>query len=281
MKLSAETLPSLIEGFDAAKNGGNQDGAEDAFELFISLLDSGHIRAAEKIGGVWVAHPWVKKGILLGFRLGALREIPTAGPFAFFDKHTYPLKHVTLEHNVRIVPGGTSVRRGAYIATGVIMMPPSYVNVGAYVGEGTMIDSHALVGSCAQLGKRIHVSAAAQIGGVLEPVNALPVIIEDDVMVGGNCGIYEGTIVQQRAVIAAGVLLTGSTPVYDCVNEKIIRKSNEGSLVIPEGAVVIAGSRGMTSDFAKAHTLSLYTPLIVKYRDSRTDARTALEEALR
>ncbi len=281
MTLSPESLPSLIEELSSSKSGGREDVEKTAFELFISLLDSGKIRAAEEIDGRWVVHEWVKKGILLGFKIGVLKEIESSGPFSFFDKSTYPLKKIVLANNVRIVPGGTAVRRGAYLAPGVIMMPPSYVNVGAYVDEGTMIDSHALIGSCAQVGKRTHVSAAAQIGGVLEPVNALPVVIEDDVLVGGNCGIYEGTIVKKRAVIAAGVLLTASTPVYDCVHGNILRKSATGSLIIPENAVVVAGSRSMTTEFAGVHGLSVYTPLIVKYRDSKTDARTALEDALR
>jgi 2,3,4,5-tetrahydropyridine-2-carboxylate N-succinyltransferase len=281
MNLSPETLPSIIEELSSPRDKEDRGFEENVFNLFISLLDSGSIRAAEKINGSWEVHAWVKKGILLGFKLGALRMVPSSSPFSFFDKHTYPTKEFSVENNVRIVPGGTSVRRGAYLAPGVIMMPPSYVNVGAYIGKGTMIDSHALVGSCAQIGERIHISAAAQIGGVLEPVNALPVIIEDDVMVGGNCGIYEGAIIKKRAVIGAGVLLTNSTPVYDCVNNVIIRKSDSGSLTIPENAVVVPGSRGITTDFGRANGLSLYTPLIVKYRDSRTDARTALEDALR
>jgi 2,3,4,5-tetrahydropyridine-2-carboxylate N-succinyltransferase len=281
MNISPQTLPSLIEELSSSHNGEHRDLEEKAFEVFIALLDSGQVRAAEQHEGRWTVNSWVKKGILLGFKLGTLQKVSDSGPFSFFDKHTFPLKRFSSEDNVRIVPGGTSVRRGAYLSPGVIMMPPSYVNVGAYVGTGTMIDSHALVGSCAQIGERIHISAAAQIGGVLEPIGALPVVIEDDVMIGGNCGIYEGTIVKKRAVIGAGVLLTGSTPVYDCINERIIHKSESGSLVIPENAVVVAGSRGMASEFARAHSLNLYTPLIVKYRDSRTDARTALEEALR
>ena len=281
MNLAPETLPSIIEELSSPTDKEDRGFEENVFNFFISLLDSGSIRAAEKINGSWEVHAWVKKGILLGFKLGALRKVPASSPFSFFDKHTFPTKEFSVENNVRIVPGGTSVRRGAYLAPGVIMMPPSYVNVGAYIGKGTMIDSHALVGSCAQIGERIHISAAAQIGGVLEPVNALPVIIEDDVMVGGNCGIYEGAIIKKRAVIGAGVLLTNSTPVYDCVNNVIIRKSDSGSLIIPENAVVVPGSRGITTDFGRANGLSLYTPLIIKYRDSRTDARTALEDALR
>ena len=279
--MNIHTLPSEIEELSFARNGEYHNREERAFEVFISLLDSGTIRAAEKRDGCWQVNPWVKKGILLGFKLGALHSIPDSAPFSFLDKHTFPLKMFSEKDGVRIVPGGSSVRRGAYLSPGVIMMPPSYVNVGAYVGKGTMIDSHALVGSCAQIGERIHISAAAQIGGVLEPIGALPVVIEDEVMIGGNCGIYEGTIVKKKAVIGAGVLLTSSTPVYDCVNERIIRKSDSGSLVIPENAVVIAGSRGIAGEFARAHNLSIYTPLIVKYRDSVTDARTALEEALR
>jgi len=281
MNISRETLPSIIEELSSSKKSEGRDFEEKAFELFISLLDDGTIRAAEKIDGNWKVHEWVKKGILLGFKLGTLRKVPASSPFSFFDKHTYPTKELSVENNVRIVPGGTSVRRGVYLAPGVIIMPPAYVNVGAYVGKGTMIDSHALVGSCAQIGERIHISAAAQIGGVLEPVNAMPVIIEDDVMVGGNCGIYEGAIVKKRAVIGAGVIITSSTPVYDCVNKVIIRTSESGSLIIPENAVVVAGSRRITTDFGNANGLGLYTPLIVKYRDARTDARTALEDALR
>ena len=276
------SLQSDIEKFfEQDVTGPDRVAALKVFSEFKFFLNRGEVRAAEKTKGEWRVNHWVKKGILLGFRLGELTDMSINSHFRYFDKTTYPLKQIALSDGVREVPGGSAIRDGAFVARGVVCMPPMYINVGAYVDENTMVDSHALVGSCAQLGKRIHVSAAAQIGGVLEPVNALPVIIEDDVMVGGNCGIYEGTIVQKRAVIAAGVLLTGSTPVYDCINERIIRKSNTGSLVIPENAVVVAGSRGMTSDFARAHSLSLYTPLIVKYRDSGTYARTALEDALR
>lgn len=281
MNVSTDTLQSLIEELSLASNGEMRDLEERTFEAFISLLDSGQLRAAERVDGRWKVNAWVKKGILLGFKLGKLKKIPDSGPFSFFDKDSYPLKAFSSADNVRIVPGGTSVRRGAFLAAGVILMPPSYVNVGAYVGKGTMIDSHVLIGSCAQIGERIHLSAAAQIGGVLEPVGALPVIIEDDVMIGGNCGIYEGTIVKKRAVIGAGVLITRSTPLYDCVNEKIVEKNESGSLVVPENAVVVAGSRGLASEFARAHGLSVYTPIIVKYRDAQTDGRTALEEALR
>lgn len=262
------------------------------FNDFKQLLNEGKIRAAEKFGDDWVVNLWVKEGILLGMRLGRLREymfFSGLGAFPsqealgweFFDKDTYPFKKITIEDNIRIVPGGSSVRDGAYLAPGVVMMPPAYVNVGAYVDEGTMIDSHALVGSCAQVGKKVHLSAAVQIGGVLEPVGAMPVIIEDEVMVGGNCGIYEGTIVRERAVIGTGVILNGSTPVYDFTNGKIYRKTSDSPLIIPAGAVVVAGSRRIKGDFALEHGLSIYTPLIIKYRDGRTDSATALEDALR
>ncbi len=251
------------------------------FTKFLTALDSGEVRTVEKIDGEWIVNTWVKKGILLGFRLGKLRPVKHSEPFSFFDKHTYPVKEFSSSDNVRVVPGGTAVRKGAYIAPSVIIMPPAYVNVGAYVSAGTMIDSHALVGSCAFIGERVHLSAASQIGGVLEPVGGMPVIVEDDVMIGGNCGIYEGTIIKRRAVIGTGVILNASTPVYDLVNGTIIRKGTNGSLVIPENAVVVAGSRAIDSRFAKNHGLSLYTPLIIKYRDERTDAKTALESALR
>jgi 2,3,4,5-tetrahydropyridine-2,6-dicarboxylate N-succinyltransferase len=255
--------------------------AEEIFNHFISMLDAGEIRAAEQYEGEWRVNHWIKKGILLGFRLGKFQQTCTDSPFPYFDKHTFPVKSFSEQDMVRIVPGGSAVRTGAYVAPGVIMMPPSYINVGAYVGRGTMVDSHALVGSCAQVGAKVHVSAAAQLGGVLEPIGALPVIIEDEVLIGGNCGIYEGTIVKKRAVLAAGVFITASTPVYDCVNETIIRKNELGSVVIPENAVVVAGSRAFGGAFAQAHHLDVYTPLIIKYRDERTDARTALEESLR
>ena len=251
------------------------------FTRFLELLDNGIVRTVEQIKGQWTVNAWVKKGILLGFRLGKLKAVRHVEPFSFLDKHTYPVKQFSSTDKVRIVPGGTSVRTGAFIAPSVIIMPPAYVNVGAYVSTGTMIDSHALVGSCAFIGERVHLSAASQIGGVLEPVGGMPVVIEDDVMIGGNCGIYEGTIVKRRAVIGTGVILNASTPVYDLVNGAIIRKDENGSLIIPEHAVVVAGSRSVDSSFAKNHGLSLYTPLIVKYRDERTDARTALESALR
>ena len=260
--------------------------ARTVFDHFKQLLNAGLVRAAEKSGGEWVVNAWVKEGILLGMRLGRLQEshVPLDGHgagFTFIDKDTYPLKAITLDNNVRIVPGGSAVRDGSYLAPSVVMMPPAYVNVGAYVDEGTMIDSHALVGSCAQVGRKVHLSAGVQVGGVLEPVGAMPVIIEDEVMVGGNCGIYEGTIVRERAVIGTGVILNGSTPVYDIALNTVYRKTAEAPLVIPVGAVVVAGSRKIKGDFASEHGLSIYTPVIIKYRDERTDSATALEEALR
>lgn len=261
--------------------------APAVFASFKSLLNEGKIRAAEpdSSGDGWRVNQWVKQGILVGMRLGVLLEshvdLAALGSFSFIDKDTYPLREFTAEQGVRIVPGGSSVRDGAYLAPSVVMMPPSYVNVGGFVDEGSMIDSHVLVGSCAQVGKKVHLSAAVQIGGVLEPVGAMPVIIEDEVMVGGNCGIYEGTIVRKRAVIGTGVILNGSTPVYDLVNGTILRKTADSPLVIPEGAVVVAGSRQVKGEFAAEHGLSIYTPLIVKYRDERTDSATALESALR
>jgi 2,3,4,5-tetrahydropyridine-2-carboxylate N-succinyltransferase len=255
--------------------------AIDVFTEFKRLLNAGHIRAAAKSGDEWKVNAWVKRGILLGFKLGQLSNFSINEQFRYFDKHTYPLKDLTLQDQVRVVPGGTAIRDSAYVAKGVVVMPPAYINVGAYIDEGTLIDSHALVGSCAQVGKRVHLSAAAQLGGVLEPVGALPVIIEDEVMIGGNGGVYEGTIVQRRSVIGAGTILTASVRVYDVVRKKIYRATKASPLVIPEGAVVVPGSRPATGGFAVEHELSIYTPLIVKYRDEKTDAATVLEEALR
>jgi 2,3,4,5-tetrahydropyridine-2-carboxylate N-succinyltransferase len=252
------------------------------FVAFREQLSCGAVRAALRdADGTWSAQAWVKQGILLGFRMGVLADLSVDATFRFFDKDTYPVRPTTLSDRVRIVPGGSTIRDGAYVAPGVVCLPPMYVNVGAYVGEGTMIDSHALVGSCAQLGRRVHLSAAAQIGGVLEPVGALPVIIEDDVLVGGGCGVYEGTIVRERAVLAAGTILTGSTPVYDLVHERVYRRPPGGMLEIPPGAVVVPGARAASGAFAAAQHLALYTPVIVKDRDAQTDAATLLEEALR
>jgi 2,3,4,5-tetrahydropyridine-2-carboxylate N-succinyltransferase len=252
-----------------------------SFAEFKELLNAGQIRAAEQVGEGWRVNAWVKRGILLGFRLGRLTDFSLNGQFRFFDKHTYPLKSLTLGDSVRLVPGGTSIRDGAYVAPGVVIMPPAYINVGAYIDEGALIDSHALVGSCAQVGQRVHLSAGSQLGGVLEPVGALPVIVEDDVMIGGNCGIYEGTIIKRRAVIGAGTILTASIKVYDLVQQKIFRATEESPLIIPEGAVVVPGTRPASGAFAQEHQLSVYTPLIVKYRNEKTDAATILEEALR
>lgn len=259
----------------------------EVVEQLLTLLESGSIRAARRDDtGTWHAVPWVKRGILLGFRVGELVDMSITASdlgtgFSFFDKETYPPRKFALTDGVRIVPGGTTVRRGAYLARGVVCMPPSYVNVGAYVGTGTMIDSHALVGSCAQVGERVHLSAAAQLGGVLEPVNAAPVVIEDDVMIGGNCGVYEGTVVRARAVLGSGVIVTRSTPVFDLVNETVHRASATQPLIIPPGAVVVPGTRLPSSEWARKMNVALVTPVIVKYRDERTDAATALEDALR
>jgi 2,3,4,5-tetrahydropyridine-2-carboxylate N-succinyltransferase len=255
--------------------------SELVFKELVKLLNSGQARAAEKTNGVWFSNDWVKKGILLGFRIGKLKDISINKNFRFFDKHTLELKKIKLTDSIRQVPGGSSIRNGSYIGKGVICMPPMYINIGAYVDDDTLIDSHALVGSCAQLGKKIHLSAAAQIGGVLEPVNSVPVIIEDNVMIGGNAGIYEGTIISRGAVIGAGCIITGSTPVYDSVKEKIYRKTKSAPLVIPENAVVVAGSRPLKSKYGTNNGLSVYTPVIIKYRDDKTDASTALENALR
>ena len=255
--------------------------ARDAFAQLLSALESGEVRAAEKgSDGTWTANAWVKRGILLGFRLGEIVDQSVPG-FAFFDKDTYPTQPIGLDRGVRVVPGGSTVRRGSYLAPGVVCMPPMYVNVGAYVGSGTMVDSHALVGSCGQIGERVHLSAAAQIGGVLEPIGAAPVVVEDDVFVGGGCGIYEGTVVREGAVLAAGVILTRSTRVYDLANETVLRSSADAPLEIPAGAVVVPGSRAVDSDFGRQHGLSLSAPCIVKYRDASTDASTTLEDALR
>ena len=255
------------------------------FDEFKAGLNAGTIRSAEPDASTatgWRVNTWVKKGILLGFRLGGIVDMsidPEKLPF--LDKSTYPVHRFKPEDGVRIVPGGSSVRDGAYLGRGVTCMPPMYINVGAYVGDGTMVDSHALVGSCAQIGNRVHISAASQIGGVLEPVGAMPVIIEDDVLIGGNCGVYEGTVVRTRAVLGAGVILTRGTPVYDLVRETVYRSTAEHPLEIPEGAVVVPGARRVTSAFGEHEGLSLQTPVIVKYRDDRTDAATALEAWLR
>ena len=243
-------------------------------------LEAGKIRVAEKIDGEWKVNSWIKEMILTGFRLGKLTDMSEGG-LSFIDKDTIPARRFTVEDRVRIVPGGSSVRRGAYLAPSVIMMPPAYVNIGAYVDEGSMIDSHALVGSCAQVGKNVHIAAAAQIGGVLEPVGALPVIIEDNVFIGGNCGVYEGVLVKERAVLGSGVIINNSTALYDAVNGCWIRPDADGRMVVPEGAVVVAGSRPVTKGPGAEAGIHLYTPVIVKYRDGKTDASTVLEDLLR
>jgi 2,3,4,5-tetrahydropyridine-2,6-dicarboxylate N-succinyltransferase len=253
----------------------------DIVSEFRHGLTNGRFRAAEKSDGVWRTNTWVKRGLLLAFKTGAIDARPVGSEFYFFDKDTLPVKKLTFSDNVRVVPGGSSIRDGAYVAPGVVCMPPMFINIGAYVDEGTMVDSHALVGSCAQIGKRVHLSAAAQIGGVLEPPGALPVIVEDSVFVGGNCGIYEGVLVRERAVLAPGVLLTGGTAVYDLVKRQVYRKTADAPLTIPPGAVLVPGSRPASGDFAVKNQLSLYTPVIVKYRDEKTDAATMLEDALR
>ena len=253
-----------------------------AFDELKRALNRGEVRAAEKnASGKWIVNSWVKQGLLLGFRMGATIDMSTGESFKFFDKDTYPSRPTVIEDSIRIVPGGSTIRDGAYIAPGVVCMPPMFVNAGAYVDEGTMIDSHALVGSCAQIGKRVHISAAAQIGGVLEPVGAVPVIIEDDVLVGGNCGVYEGTIVRERAVLASGTILTGSTPVYDLVRGEIYQRAADGPLEIPAGAVVVPGARAVTTERGREWGLSLYAAVIVKYRDEKTDTAVRLEDYLR
>ncbi|PYP37736.1 MAG: 2,3,4,5-tetrahydropyridine-2,6-dicarboxylate N-succinyltransferase [Gemmatimonadetes bacterium] len=276
------SLRERIEALVAREREAFDDADRALFAEFRTALARGEIRAAERTpDGAWCVNVWVKRGILLGFRMGALADMSAHPSLRFFDKDTYPVRPTTLADKIRIVPGGSSIRDGAYVAPGVICMPPMYVNVGAYVEEGTMIDSHALVGSCAQIGKRVHLSAAAQIGGVLEPVGALPVIVEDDALVGGGCGVYEGTIVRERAVLAPGTVLTGSTPVYDLVREQVYRRDGNRPLEIPAGAVIVPGARDAQGTAAVRWGISLYTPVIVKYRDEKTDAATVLEEILR
>ena len=255
-----------------------------AVKELLDALEKGLVRSAyrDESSGEWKANAWVKRGILLGFRVSDLAEFSLdVGAFSFVDKELYRTQRFHVADGVRVVPGGSTVRRGAYVAKGVVCMPPMYINVGAYVGAGTMVDSHALVGSCAQIGERVHISAAAQVGGVLEPVNANPVVIEDDVLVGGNCGVYEGTIVRRKAVLAAGVVLTRGTPVFDLAQERVLKGSADKPLEIPEGAVVVPGARAISADWGVKQGLSLQTPVIVKYRDEKTDVATALETWLR
>lgn len=277
---------NLQERIEALAAGGKEEfDAEmrEVFNEFKTELREGKIRAAERDeAGNWRANAWVKRGILLGFKMGKMVAMSfSSETFQFFDKETFPLRPMNLEDKIRIVPGGSTIRDGSFVAQNVVLMPPCYVNVGAYVDEGTMIDSHALVGSCAQIGKRVHISAAAQIGGVLEPVNANPVVVEDDCLIGGNCGVYEGVIVRTRAVLASGVILTRSTPLFDLVNETIIKSDGEKPLEVPKGAVVVQGARAITSGFGRENNLSIYAPVIVKYRDEKTDASTRLEDYLR
>jgi 2,3,4,5-tetrahydropyridine-2-carboxylate N-succinyltransferase len=275
------SLQSSIERLAVQNEVERDPEARRVFLEFRDALTAGKIRAAEKTAGRWVVNAWVKQGILLGFRLGELTEMGSGSCLSFVDKNTFPARKFSVADRVRVVPGGSSVRTGAYVAPSVICMPPMFINVGAYVDEGTMIDSHALVGSCAQVGKRVHLSAAAQIGGVLEPVNAVPVVIEDDVLVGGNCGVYEGTLVRARAVLGAGTILTRSTPLYDLVRGEVYRASAKSPLEVPEGAVVVPGSRAVKKGVAADWNLSLYTPVIVKYRDEKTEHGIELEDWLR
>jgi 2,3,4,5-tetrahydropyridine-2-carboxylate N-succinyltransferase len=275
-------MPKLSERIEKAfADSPVKDESLALFREFKALLNAGKIRAAEKSGDEWIVHSWVKKGILLGFRLGTICDMSINDRFLFFDKNTFPLKSIPENNGIRLVPGGSSVRDGSYIGRNVVMMPPMYVNTGAYVDDGTMVDSNALVGSCAQIGKRVHLSAGTQIGGVLEPVGSLPVIVEDDVLIGGNCGVFEGVIVSAGAVIGAGTLLTGSTPVYDLVRDAIYVKTEEKPLLIPPGAVVVPGSRPITHGRGKELGLSVYTPVIIKYRDSKTEKSTRFEDLLR
>ena len=286
--MTLSQLQKTIERHFAA--GPSAIGDKSAMTAFFSLrsaLESGEVRAASPDPASpsgWRVNAWVKQGILLGFRLGVLEELPSGG-LSFVDKSTYPVRHFSSGDGVRLVPGGSSIRAGAYVARGVVCMPPMYVNAGAWVDEGTMVDSHALVGSCAQIGKRVHLSAAAQIGGVLEPINANPVVIEDDVLVGGNSGVYEGTIVRKGAVLAAGTILTRGTPLFDLVNGQVLRATADLPLIVPENAVVVPGSRAVTKGKGHANAaewnLSLYAPVIVKYRDDKTDLSTTLEDLLR
>jgi len=275
-------LRAELGRFSGAIAPADEPAARVAFLALKAALNAGTVRAAERgADGIWRANGWVKAGILLGFRLGRIEPAASGGPFPFYDKDTYPLRRIGLEDGLRIVPGGSAIRDGCYVAPGVVCMPPMYINVGAWVGEGTLVDSHALVGSCAQICRRVHLSAAAQIGGVLEPVGALPVIIEDEVLVGGNCGVYEGTVVRERAVLAPGTLLTGGTAVFDLVHDRVYRRDGDRPLEIPAGAVVVPGTRPVRSGPGLAAGVSLYAPVIVKYRNEKTDEAVRLEELLR
>jgi 2,3,4,5-tetrahydropyridine-2,6-dicarboxylate N-succinyltransferase len=276
-----ELQPEIERLYALGSKASQDQNASEIFIRFRDALTAGQVRAAEKVDGRWQTNAWVKEGILLGFRIGRLAESGDPQVLSFVDKDTYPTRHFAASEQVRVIPGGSSVRSGAYVASSVVCMPPMFINAGAYVDEGTMVDSHALVGSCAQVGKRVHISAAAQIGGVLEPVNASPVIIEDDVLVGGNCGVYEGTQVGTRAVLGAGTILTRSTPLFDTVKGEIYRANGNEPLRVPEGAVVVPGARAITKGKAAEWGLSLYAPVIVKYRDEKTDRGVELEDLLR
>ena len=282
--MNTSQLQSLVERiFASGPDAIGDPQALDVFTHFRSALERGEIRAASPDPASptgWKVNVWVKQGILLGFRLGVLEDIP-APPFSFVDKNSFPVRRMSLSDGVRVVPGGSAIRTGSYLARGVVCIPPMYINMGAWIDEGTMVDSHALVGSCAQIGKRVHLSAAAQIGGVLEPVNASPVIIEDDVLVGGNCGVYEGTIVRAGAVLAAGTILTRGTPVYDLAHGNILRSGDDKPLIIPAEAVVVPGSRAVTRGKGQEWGLNLYAAVIVKYRDDKTSLSTTLEDLLR
>lgn len=282
MATDPDALRERLAQFEGAVSSADEPAARVAFNDLKLALNVGTVRAAERgADGEWRANAWVKAGILLGFRLGRLVPAASGGPFPFYDKDTYPLRPFTVEDNVRIVPGGSAIRDGCYVAPGVICMPPMYINVGAYVDEGTMVDSHALVGSCAQIGRRVHLSAGAQIGGVLEPAGALPVIIEDEVLIGGNCGVYEGALVRERAVLAPGTLLTGGTAVFDLVHDRVYRRDGDRPLEIPPGAVVVPGTRPVRTGRGREAGIGLYAPVIVKYRDEKTDTAVRLEELLR
>jgi len=273
-------LKQNIETLINAPNEFDQNEKNQLLDQFINSLDSGQIRCAEKINNNWVINSWVKAGILEVFKNSKMIDMSNQN-YGFFDKDAIPTKSMTLDDGIRIVPGGSSIRKGAFVAKGVICMPPMYINIGAYVDSGTMVDSHALVGTCAQVGKNVHLSAASQIGGVLEPAGASPVIVEDNVMIGGNCGVYEGVRLQENVVLGTGVILNASTKVFDLVNQTELKSSSDNPLIIPKGAVVVPGSRAINTDYAKANSLSIATPLIIKYRDDKTDAKTALEDALR
>lgn len=275
-----DKLKQNIETLISDPNAFEQNQKNHILDQFINFLDSGQIRCAEQIDNNWVINSWVKAGILEVFKNSKMIDMSNQN-YGFFDKDAIPTKSMTLDDGIRIVPGGSSIRKGAFVAKGVICMPPMYINIGAYVDSGTMIDSHALVGTCAQVGKNVHLSAASQIGGVLEPAGASPVIVEDNVMIGGNCGVYEGVRLQENVVLGTGVILNASTKVFDLVNQTELKSSSDNPLVIPRGAVVVPGSRAINTDYAKANSLSIATPLIIKYRDDKTDAKTALEDALR